>query len=414
MRRGHSVLVLEREGRPGGRLHDEVWEGARIALGAEFATRSYTRLMAYLDELGLAGRLEPAAEGSLGAVRRDGAWHHVDYSSLPSAVRFSGIGWLDRLSLATGMAGLLPWAGALDLGDLTRTPRLATRAVTSVFTGAAARFLLCPPYEILLGCRQEELSMAVLAVGVLQRSRPLTLPDGMSALALALAARCEMSCGVAVTRVDARGREVLVETDGPHAYRPRAAILATTAPEAARLWHGAPSETSDFLVSVPYARTDWAYLRTDRPYAPRDPRGRPLTMQLIPPGARRGRDILGYLGFMRHRAASGGLLLAGAGPGAGGDRLDDEALGDVLQSEVEAMHPDLEGAITARRLVRFDRYVPIFSPAHVPRLREFRRRLGPGPVDVAGDYLNAPWMEGALRAGEAAADRVGRFLTTTP
>lgn len=37
-------------------------------------------------------------------------------------------------------------------------------------------------------------------------------------------------------------------------------------------------------------------------------------------------------------------------------------------------------------------------------------RLGGGRVDLAGDYLYAPWLEGALRSGEEAAVRVDAVL----
>lgn len=35
----------------------------------------------------------------------------------------------------------------------------------------------------------------------------------------------------------------------------------------------------------------------------------------------------------------------------------------------------------------------------------------PGPIDLAGDYLATPILEGALASGQAAAARTATFLT---
>jgi protoporphyrinogen oxidase len=64
----------------------------------------------------------------------------------------------------------------------------------------------------------------------------------------------------------------------------------------------------------------------------------------------------------------------------------------------------------ATSIVRLPSGLPIFYSGWLRRLRERQRQLQPAAITLAGDYLSCPSMEGAIRTGEQAADRILRWL----
>lgn len=109
--------------------------------------------------------------------------------------------------------------------------------------------------------------------------------------------------------------------------------------------------------------------------------------------------------------SSGGLLMTGniangAGPGGPGGGGVGEALADQLQAEVEGYHPELRGQVVDRLAHHRSHFAPLFAPGHLRSLVALRPELRPAAVDVAGDYLRSPCLEGALAASTEAADRV--------
>jgi oxygen-dependent protoporphyrinogen oxidase len=412
-RSGLSVRVVEQADIPGGRVRTERWRDARLEIGAQFLTRRYRRVMSLASELGLGERLHEATSEAYTAIRRDGRWHYADLSHPASPIVFSGIGLADKWSvMRTTLAGHVRRT-RLDLGDLTRAEALDVNDVPSVYRDGVAQYFLCPPFEVLLGYRPHQVSFGLLAT-VARNGAALLKPEGgMATLPVAAAARCEVDYGVSAERLSGGGDGVRLEAtaaDGARSYEAKAAVIAVDPAGAARLWSDAPRPVARFLRSVRYSRTDWAYLRLREPFAPTTSRGRPLRMELVPEAERAGRTSLSYLGFMDEAAESGGLMLAAAGPGSAAEALSDDDLVELLVAEAEELHPDLRGQVTGSRIVRWPRYVPLFAPGYSERLRRFRESFPEGPVQVAGDYLRAPWMEGALRSGEHAAERVAVSL----
>jgi monoamine oxidase len=54
---------------------------------------------------------------------------------------------------------------------------------------------------------------------------------------------------------------------------------------------------------------------------------------------------------------------------------------------------------------------PHIGAGSVRRLVAARQHLPAGPVDLAGDHMTASWVEGAVRSGQLAADRIADVLT---
>ena len=90
--------------------------------------------------------------------------------------------------------------------------------------------------------------------------------------------------------------------------------------------------------------------------------------------------------------------------------LDDETLADRLQADAEKLDPELVGQVTERYVVRQPHYVAVPHPGSVRALAAVREHLPHGRVDLAGDHMAAPWMEGAVRSGQQAAERIAAAL----
>jgi monoamine oxidase len=76
----------------------------------------------------------------------------------------------------------------------------------------------------------------------------------------------------------------------------------------------------------------------------------------------------------------------------------------------EKYHPEVVGQVTERVVMRHHPFTPIFGAGSLSRLSAARRALPAGRVDLAGDHMTAPWVEGAIRSGQQAAARVSEAL----
>jgi protoporphyrinogen/coproporphyrinogen III oxidase len=105
-----------------------------------------------------------------------------------------------------------------------------------------------------------------------------------------------------------------------------------------------------------------------------------------------------------------GLLTVFAAPEASA-RLagaDGEALASALLPELRRYFPRLEGDVSGVRGYSWREGWTPFGPGHLERIRRFGNGEpeGGGRVVVAGDYLVAPTVEGAVVSGMRAAERV--------
>ena len=234
------------------------------------------------------------------------------------------------------------------------------------------------------------------------------LRGGLGSLTSELAERAAASCGVEVERLDVEPDGVAVRTRGRKLLRARAAVLATRAGEAAELWPAAPDHVRRFLTTQPYTQGFGVFLRTTERVERLDPRRRGVLMDILPSSAGHGALLAAV--YFNDLAPRGGLVGLAATPAASRSDAGDEELAERLESEFRELHPELSPDVTARLPLRWPVFVPWYQVGRARELASFRSGLAPGPVQLAGDYLYGPLMEGAVRAGEAAADRAARYL----
>jgi len=410
---GLSTVVLELDDHIGGRIHTERKPGVYLEHGGIFHTHGYQATRQLLADTGLADDIVATPGGFFSAVLHDGTWKHVDFGSLLGPGQFPALTWKDRLSvLRAALPALI--ARPTDLGDLTTLARFDTKSAAEGLTDRAATYFTAGPHEFLWGTATRNLSFAMLAMQLhLYRGQLREVKGGIGQLTDALAAHLHVRTGVRVDRIEDTAQGVTAHiADGNEPVHARAAILACPANHAAAIWPDAPAPVREHLVGVEYSRIDYVYLRTREPLNIRHG-GRHVGIEVITePEVRRtgGDSTMGGIYYANDWAETGGLLLVTAAPYLGVSHLDDDELADRLQADAERLHPELVGQITERVVMRDDPYTPTFGPGSIRRLVAAREHLPAGPIDLAGDHMTAPWVEGAVRSGQLAADRIARQL----
>ena len=81
-----------------------------------------------------------------------------------------------------------------------------------------------------------------------------------------------------------------------------------------------------------------------------------------------------------------------------------------LRQEAEALLDQKLPPFGTTSIVRLSSGLPVFYTGWLRRLRQRQQTLVPAPVTLAGDYLASPSMEGAIRTGQEAAERILRWL----
>jgi protoporphyrinogen/coproporphyrinogen III oxidase len=396
---GASVEVLESEDVAGGRARSERWGGSLIELGAVYLTPSYRELLRLVRKAALEEELRAVPRAFRSAVRRDGEWHEVDYTSPAAALRFGGIGWCDRASLSLVMIAAAR-APRMRFGDLTSVARLDGRRLDEVVTDAAARVYTSPIIELFCGYRPEDVTLALTAMAVRFSGKPLGLARGTGSLTGRLAEQLDVRTGERVTEVRTNGDGVAVR----HEERwtdARAAIVALPADVAKDVWSDAPDQVRSYLGTVDYGDGFSLYLRVTGSVEGADR----LYMQLLPEGEHDG--VLHALGFIG-AAPDGGYVLRAEATATARSSIPRDELAERLEREVLELHPGC--VVAARRVAVAPRVVAKFPPGRLRALADFRATFEPGPVQLAGDYLYGPWMESAALSGRAAAERVVAYL----
>lgn len=433
---GRRVIVLEQNAWTGGRIRTErrpgEVAGAYLQHGGIFHTDQYPRLCALIEELGLGARVQKQPSAFNANVLQRGQWRHVDYGSLLAPIRFSALGWLDSLSLLRAAAPILatgPPHRKDDFGTLTSMQQFDEHECTRGLTSTAADYFAAGPHEFLWGVRSNKISKAMLALQLqIFKGDLKELQGGTQALVELMAKGLDVRHETQVHSLsldEERGTVAVTAGSDEQVLHARAVVLACQAPVAARLWPQAPSIIKEHLEGITYSRIDYIYVRTSTKFYISE--GQEIGMEVVP-AAEVDQGPLRTIGGVYccdswiDAGQEGSLLLVTTSNAADAAAIDDDALATRLQEELEHLHPQLKGNIVSRSsIIRHDDHTPTFSQGTVGRLsraqlelesltRDWGQQCRGAIVDLAGDHMAAPWMEGALYAGQKAAQRVHSAL----
>lgn len=432
--RGARVTLIDNRPTLGGRARSDAFAGVLVDTGAQFIASSFGRTLRLLEHARTpgganAGTHAAGAPAGLHAtpgrdlVVRDGVGHVLQYGSLRSMLGFAGLGAVEKMKLGAYLLPLLArYRGDLDASAdaiPASLDRESARAfVASRIDDRSADLLVEPPLNSFYTTRGSEASLAFfLTLGRYGTESALFAPNaGWSDLlagALTDITYVRDTRVVALDLPDAGG--VLARAADGNEWGGVGVVIAT-GPRTVRELLAPLLVTSDplleWLDSVTLRKSWTLALALDMPLRHDvfgvfpDVRAARAVSACAIYGTKRGRDA----------PTDRDVLLAWPTPDAA-ERLAGES-SDVITAammpEIESLLPEVRGHVTRARLYRFDEGTPIARPGfaeHRARGRALAERL-PFPVALAGDYLTAPLIEGAVTSGEQAAARLLAMVRT--
>ena len=410
-RRGFHVVIFERASSVGGRTRTFRSDGLVIDTGAAFFTTFYPVMRAMLPELGLDTEVEPIAASRPVTLLAGGTRHRIVATRPWTAMTMPQLGPAARLRALAYAGRQMLRRPTLDFHapeSLARhDDRTIAEATRPLLGEAAYQYLVRPTVEPFWYFSCEEAS-AALIVGLLAHaagSRFFRLRGGMDLLCQRLCEGVELRTATSVTGLtwngqglrvtagdDRHGREESIDFDG--------VLVATTADVAHSLVGHLPSTVVQepmrrYLASQRYAPCTFTAFGTDGPVR--------RERAAFPHGP--GDHPVAALAFQEASPETGiGQIVSiyereGSAPSA------QARSGDGLWLRARSFDDELPAA--ARQLVQVVRRNAI--PVHdVGRFRQgiIAREQQCGPLGFAGDYLGVATIEGAMRSGMHAAERL--------
>lgn len=416
-RSGASVVVLEARPWIGGRTRTDEVDGFRVDAGVQLFGSMYREFLRLLREAG-GGDLLVRAPGR-DALWRDGRIHEVVYGSVTSMLASGALPFRTKMRMGTVYLPFLTrHADALDI----RTPERAADAGLDGESIAAwgerelgrdfVEYLAYPLLAAYFGVTPEETGAPLyhmLARGGMN-VEVFALRGGASGFCETLAAQLRRGGGevrteTRVARVEPEAGGVRISGEGwTEEYD--GAVLALGAPSTRALLAGSAPGLEAWLEGVRFRSTVSLALLLDRPV------GAPYFGLSLPRGEFR---VLSSVCVEENKSAGlvpegRGLLVAFPTPEAGVRFLDrdPQRVVDAALPELERVFPGVERSVQRAKVYRWPEWNAVFGPGFLRHLRTFRSGAveGEGPVALAGDFLHAPGVEGAVISGEGAAERL--------
>jgi oxygen-dependent protoporphyrinogen oxidase len=411
---GHRVEVFEAADHPGGRMWSKSIDGFTLDLGVHMLLDHYDRTRALIAEMGLQEQWFELEAGE-GGVLRDYELVRFSPSRAFDVLRFRGIHLQARVRLFLELARARRFRDDLDFFDLSvgddafdheDCDSFARRRMGDEATDYVVDSFI-RTFHFHGAKKMSAKYFEALAALLLTRGefRLFGLRGYMRALPEALASRLDVRYGSPITgvaTVDRAGVE-LVGPTGCVTYD--AVVLATTA-EAARavlqapspaqrdlLTHATSSSTAICSFAVPVAVAGdfegiWVPFKESQVIC--------AVSNETCKGSSDGQRCV-FSVFLHEEATP--LWLA----------RSDREVTETIAKELVRLFPRYAGHLEPLFVQRWPEALPVYGVGQVARVSAFwSNGQGDGGVWLCGDYLNHPWVEGAVRCGEKVAALIGR------
>lgn len=416
---GFNVQVIEREDTAGGRMRSERHGGFVVDRGAQFIAGSYRNMRALTDELGLRPHVRRLRTGR-GATLRDGKFAASDYNGVRAILRARDIGWRSKLRLPLIINDLRRARSLLDFYAIEKASPLDD---ISAHDWALRRFgrdvldyVIEPPFASTFTVLPENLSRAFVLATIhymFSGFRLYAFEGGNGLLTRTLAGRVPVRTGVDVRHVSQSPDGATVLLANGERIDADAAVIATPGNHVAALCDTLTAEERTFFDGVRYASSIIVFVMTSTTEA--DP-----GVYGVGIGRREGVRLYGLaMETPKEGAVPPGKTLFNC---AFSEEYAAELFGRSDADIVEALHGELRklpirglDKVEGHVVHRWRELVPQFYTGYIRSLARFGERAErSGRVFFAGDYLVAPYTEGALTSGLRAAASVRERFAGTP
>ena len=408
---GYTVRVLEAGGRVGGRMITIEWQGIRIDPGAEFITGADRYLLKLVDELGVRDRLIDFSQEQTGfdvTVMRDGKLHTVNFMSIPSYLRWTGVSLGARLSMAKLLPYLLRYRRANPFHP-EAAPGDDQEGMESFFyraiNGEMFEYWVEPTFDVFCSFAPEDLSakMMLLMFGNYLGAKLYTFAGGIGFLPDTLASRLDVTCNAPVThialRADGDGATVRYAVDGQdQALEAEIVVVAAPGDSVLTLFDAPRPAWKRFFPGVSYSRVGVVYSLAESD----DPALDKGSGIMFP-----RREPYKLAAFDWKRQPDGRVLaMADLKATHYNPAMTDAEVKRTITEEMIRVAPAFEGVIRDQLVVRWERKVPRFPAGYLSALKAFKADSQEGPVYFCGDYQVGFSAGSALASGWLCADRV--------
>jgi len=413
---GLRVDVFEAAGRVGGRMGTRVRDGLAFDLGANFLIRSYSTICDLATRLGIPLRTMSPVQHT---VMRDGAIFPMNFTAPRDLRNLGGLSWKARMRLMIMALKAHFRPNPLDFFDLSRVPHrynhedaytYALRKVGRDF----ADYVVDGFNSCMMFSRAREMSAATFAslFGMMAGpKRDFTVQHAqgeMQAIPSAIAQQVDVHTSTPVTSLTSQEDGWRLQSALGEMHFDRV-VLATTAGPARKILHENGPQL-ELLRSTQYAATINVSFRVPKGalgdvhcyYVPflENPVVAEFTNEAL-----KGIEQDGYslVNVGLHEAAARKLLTR-----------SDEQIFACVRQQLLSLHQGLQrvaAQVHPHDLQRWHEAIPKYTGEHVERVRTFLEGAqGRNGLYLCGDYLNAPWTEGASRSGR----RVAKQLLAGP
>jgi oxygen-dependent protoporphyrinogen oxidase len=408
---GVSVTLFERAAQVGGRARSEQLDDCIVDTGAQLFGSGFSALRRLARDV-QADSLLVRSPGRDALYRKDRI-HAITYGSVSSMVKSSALPTTLKLKLGARYVPFLlrhskqldandPVSAGADALDTTSVGVWGERELGHDFLELLAYPLLGAYY----GSLPEQTSVALyhslakagLDVSVYAvRGGTGALMDSVANAARASGADLVMNADVSVLTAG----DVVRVKNGNQTSEFDAAIVAVPAPHVSGVVE-LPAPVREWLTKVQFGPSAVLALVLDR-----DVNTDVFGISLLR-SETEVRDLVAIC-VQSHKApglvpSGRGLLTCLGSPQANAELIEDgEAAVERMIDAVEQVFPAIRQRIVRAKLYRHVAGYPRFYPGYLKHLRRFPTDALPQIIQLAGDYLIAPTVEGAVRSGERAA-----------
>jgi oxygen-dependent protoporphyrinogen oxidase len=416
---GVDVQVFERNPTVGGRMSTRTRDGLGFDIGANFLIRAYRGLGALAEELGVElHKTSPASH----FFYRDGRPCRMRLRSIGDIFRMEGLGPLSRLRLLAFVLKVRRSYAGLDFFDLGAAPDALNREDAYTYARRAlgpeiADYIVDSFNSCMMFSRSSESSAAGFLSLFSMKANPaydfsiLHATGGMSAIPEALARTLVVHSTCPVLALEPHGAGWQLKAEKASGVFDRVVLAVTPKAALAMLRNGAERHRR-LLAETCYAstinvsfRVPWPTLGDSHCYYVPYVENRTISeftneSLKVAETAHEGRCLVN-VGL--HEEAALRLMSE-----------PDGAIFDIVKSELLKLNTNLRAVadqVEAYDLQRWAEALPKYDCGHVARVKAFLREgQGGQGLYLCGDYMNAPWTEGASRSGLKAARQLLREM----